>query len=97
MNGIYGAFDPTLVFGCMVIGLTVARLHIALIGGFLWSIPVETIDYFTPESEPPPLFNNWIFDTAVEIGIGLAAVVLLWLTKRAVGIVVQRRADRRGA
>jgi hypothetical protein len=81
----------------MVIGLAVARLHVALIGGVLWSIPVETIDFFTPESEPPPLFNNWLFDSGVEISIGLAAVVALWLAKRVVSIVVQRQRDRLGA
>jgi hypothetical protein len=96
LNGIYGAFDPTLVFGCMVIGLTVARLHVALIGGMLWSIPVETIDFFTPESEPPPMFNSWLFDTGAEVTLGLAAVVILWLAKRVVSIVVQRQRDRLG-
>ncbi|HYM32971.1 MAG TPA: hypothetical protein VEU47_16855 [Candidatus Cybelea sp.] len=89
---LYGAFDPTLVYGCMLFGLAIPRLHMAIAWSLVWSIPVETIDFFTQASEPPPLLDSWLFDTAVEIGIGLAGTLLVWLVKRAAIAVMSRGA-----
>ena len=97
LHDLYESFDPTLVFGCIVIGLTVSKLKHAIAGWLLWSLFVEGLDFFTPESEPPPIFSSWSLDSAVEMAMALALMLVAWFFMRLVAAIVNKTGNREQA
>jgi hypothetical protein len=97
LHDLYESFDPTLVFGCIVIGVTISKLKHVIVGRLLWSMFVEGVDFFTPASEPPPVFSSWSLDSAVEMAVAFVPMLSVWLLMWMVAAIVNRAGSRKPA